>query len=220
MESRDEIESSTDNPQAGTLGAILYAGTGTRPPPESEWVALVGLAAGGDQSALHALYDRAHRLVFTLAVRITGCRETAEEVTLDVFHDVWRRAGAYDAGNGTVVGWIMNLARSRAIDRVRFEHRAKRHDPRLAQAIEDLDVADLADPGFILELKQQARAMRNALGVLTPEERNAIEAAFFSGLTHAEVASRLQTPLGTVKTRIRSGLQKLRRAIVAEGKAT
>lgn len=82
--------------------------------------------AAGDQFALHALYERAHRIVFTLAMRITANRETAEEVTIDVFHAVWREASRYDAANGTVLGWIMNHARSRAIDRLRFDNRKKR----------------------------------------------------------------------------------------------
>src|SRR5207245_2026594 len=83
---------------------------------EIEWIGLVQSIAGGDQRALHALYTQTHRIVFTLIVRITSNRETAEELTLDVFHDVWRRASTYDPANGSVVGWIMNQARSRAID--------------------------------------------------------------------------------------------------------
>ena len=93
---------------------------------EKEWVDLVYAIAARDQSALHALYDRAHRPVFTLIMRITCSRETAEEVTLDVFHEVWRRASHYDPAGGTVLGWIMNQARSRAIDRLRFDNRKKR----------------------------------------------------------------------------------------------
>src|SRR5919205_4036198 len=85
--------------------------------------------AAGDQLALHALYERTHRVVFTLVMRITANRESAEELTLDVFHDVWRRASRYDAANGTVLGWIMNQARSRAIDRLRFDQRKKRVNP-------------------------------------------------------------------------------------------
>jgi RNA polymerase sigma-70 factor, ECF subfamily len=113
-----------------TLGDVLYA----KPQPiasEAEWLDLVHTIAEGRQASLHALYQRSHRVVFTLALRITCSRESAEEVTLDVFHDVWRRAAAYDPANGTVLGWIMNQARSRAIDRVRFEQRKKRADPRL-----------------------------------------------------------------------------------------
>jgi len=92
-----------------TLGDIRYAKPKT-PVSEEDWAALVRSMAAGDQLALHALYERAHRIVFTLIMRITANRETAEELTVDVFHDVWRRASRYDAANGTVLGWIMNQA--------------------------------------------------------------------------------------------------------------
>src|SRR5579864_5159129 len=108
-----------------TLGDVLYARS-RAPVPEQDWAALVQSIAAGDQLALHALYERTHRMVFTLIMRITDNRETAEELTIDVFHDIWRRASRYDAANGTVLGWIMNQARSRAIDRLRFESRQKR----------------------------------------------------------------------------------------------
>lgn len=194
-----------------TLGDVLYARPG-HPVPESEWVALVQSIAAGDQLALHALYERAHRMVFTLVMRLTANRETAEELTVDVFHDVWRRASKYDAANGTVLGWIMNQARSRAIDRLRFESRKKRSNGG------DPGVPDepVADPRDVLELSEQAAALRAALTALTPDERQAIEQTFFAGLTHAEAAARLNQPLGTVKTRIRSGLQKLRQAMAAK----
>jgi RNA polymerase sigma-70 factor, ECF subfamily len=100
-----------------TLGDVLYANSKARV-PEEDWAALVQSIASGNELALHALYERAHRPVFTLIMQITANRETAEEVTIDVFHDVWRRASRYDAANGTVLGWIMNQARSRAIDRL------------------------------------------------------------------------------------------------------
>src|SRR6185436_11720186 len=102
-----------------TLGDVLYAKS--KPPvPEQDWAALVQSIAAGDQLALHALFERSHRIVFTLIMRITANRETAEELTIDVFHEVWRRASAYDPVSGTVLAWIMNQARSRAIDRLRF----------------------------------------------------------------------------------------------------
>src|SRR5688500_18933425 len=103
------------DPRSGTLGALLY-GDKDRFPLETEWVELVQLIAAGDQHALHALYERAHRPVFTLTMRIANNRQTAEELTLDVFHDVWRRASTYEPAAGTVLGWILNQARSRAID--------------------------------------------------------------------------------------------------------
>jgi RNA polymerase sigma-70 factor, ECF subfamily len=194
----------------GTLGDVLYAGKSKPLVSESEWAALVQAIAAGNQLALHALYERAHRPVYTLIVRITSNRETAEELTLDVFHDVWRRASGYDAANGTVLGWIMNQARSRAIDRLRFEQRKKRVDPQAREPLEAIEAADCHD---LLAFKQQSEALRRALTLLTSDERQAIETAFFSELTHAEVAARLKQPLGTIKTRIRSGLHKLRQAL-------
>ncbi|HET7366625.1 MAG TPA: sigma-70 family RNA polymerase sigma factor [Burkholderiales bacterium] len=196
-----------------TLGDVLYAERSKPRVPEEDWARLVEAVAAGDQVALHGLYERAHRVVFTLAMRITGNRETAEEVTLDVFHDVWRHAARYDARNGTVLGWIMNQARSRAIDRVRFEQRKKRTEPETG---ESLPASEPYNGHDVLEVKQQSHAVQEALAVLTPAEREAIEAAFFSEMTHAEVAARLNQPLGTVKTRIRSGLHKLRQALAAE----
>ena len=193
-----------------TLGDVLYAKP-RAPVPEHDWVALVRSIATGDQLALHALYERAHRPVFTLIMRLTANRETAEELTLDVFHDVWQGASRYDAANGTVLGWIMNQARSRAIDRLRFESRKKRRQDG-GQPLDDA----VADPHDVLELQQQGEALRAVLATLTADERQAIEATFFAGLTHAEAAARLNQPLGTIKTRIRSGLHKLRHALTAE----
>lgn len=212
MEAAQHLKPEPREGSSGTLGEVLYAGSSKPLVLEAEWVALVQSVAAGDQAALHALYERAHRPVFTLIMRITANRETAEEVTLDVFHDLWRRASRYDAAGGTVLGWIMNQARSRAIDRLRFDQRKKRVEP---QGGDPLQATEAADAHDLLAFKQQALLLRAALAVLTPDERQAIEAAFFSDLTYAEVAARLNQPLGTVKTRIRSGLHKLRLALAA-----
>lgn len=177
---------------------------------EKDWFRLVQSIAARDQLALHSLYERTHRIVFTLIVRITSSRETAEELTLDVFHDVWRRASTYDPANGSVLGWILNQARSRAIDRLRFEHRKKRFGD-CPNGPPTTTVAN--DPHEACQLEEQGRLLRNALDVLTPGERQVIENAFFSELTYREVATELNQPLGTVKTRIRSGLGKLREAL-------
>jgi RNA polymerase sigma-70 factor (ECF subfamily) len=195
---------------SATLGDVLYAKPGRTLVLEQEWAALVRAIAGGDQRALHALYDRTHRLVFTLAVRITNNRETAEEVTVDVFHDVWQRASGYDAANGPVVGWLMNQARSRAIDRLRLEQRKKRVNP---YAEDPLPPDAGCDPHDTLVLGEMRHVLQKALLALSTEERRAIETAYFSELTHVEAAGRLNEPLGTVKTRIRSGLAKLRKAL-------
>ena len=117
----------------GTLGALLYADKAKTRVSERDWVELVQSIAAGDQLALRELYERTHRIVFTLIMRLTNNRETADELTLAVFHDVWRQAPQYDAAGGSVVGWIMNQARSRAIDPrainpLAFEQKKKRVD--------------------------------------------------------------------------------------------
>jgi len=192
-----------------TLGDILDADKSRVRVSEDEWLQLVRAVANGDQRALHSIYKQTHRIVFTLIVRITANRETAEEVTLDVFYDVWRKASTYDPANGSVVGWIMNQARSRAIDRLRFDQRKKRvntypHSLR--------PTTDIVDPQQAFIFEEQSRLLRNALEALPLDERNAIETAFFSELTYEETARKLNQPLGTVKTRIRSGMGKLREA--------
>jgi RNA polymerase sigma-70 factor, ECF subfamily len=194
-----------------TLGDVLYAKS-KAPVSERDWSVLVEAIARRDQLALHALYDRAHRVVFTLIMRLTANRETAEELTIDVFHDVWLRAARYDAANGTVLAWIMNQARSRAIDRLRFENRKKRSQGGDFQPQSEA----AADPHDVLELRAEQNSLRQALAALSVGERQAIETTFLMELTHAEAAARLNQPLGTIKTRIRSGLHKLRDALDAE----
>jgi RNA polymerase sigma-70 factor (ECF subfamily) len=203
-----------DRPPA-TLGDLLYADPSKPRIAEADWVVLVEAVAKGNQYALHALYERTYRIVFTLIMRIVNDKQSAEEVTLDVFHEVWRRAGNYHAANGPVLGWIMNLSRSRAIDRLRFEQRKKRVDPEHERATAEDDVSG---PDRALLLRDQSRVLRDALTTLTAEERQAIETAFFSELTHTEVAAQLKEPLGTIKTRIRSGLGKLRQRLGSEEK--
>ena len=197
---------------ARTLGDLLYGREHKRRVPEKDWAGLVRSIAAGDEQALQDLYGYTHRLVFTLTMRIAGNRETAEELTVDVFHDVWRRASTYDPASGSVIGWIMNQARSRAIDRLRYEQRKKRVSDQPDPFVETTEAStphDAADAG------DQRRSLRNALQVLTADERQAIETAFFSEMTYSEVATRLNQPLGTVKTRIRSALAKLREALAA-----
>jgi RNA polymerase sigma factor (sigma-70 family) len=115
--------------QPQTLGDVLYADRSKPRESEQDWARLVRAIAAGDAAAMHALYERAHRPAFTLIMRITTDRETAEELTLEVFLDVWRRASEYDPVNGTVLAWIMQRARSRAIDQLRLEQRTMRADP-------------------------------------------------------------------------------------------
>ena len=206
----DHFNRNESQPEPKTLGGILYADPSKRRTPESDWVRLIEDIARGDQHAMQALYGRTHRIVFTLIVRILANRETAEEVTIDVFHDVWRKAASYDPAGGPVIGWIMNQARCRAIDRLRFDQRKKRVNEYPDSL---LPTTDIVDPQESSLFEERSRLLRAALDVLTPEERQAIETAFFGEMTHCEAATQLNQPLGTVKTRIRSGLGKLRQAL-------
>lgn len=204
-----ELNDDADAPPARTLGDILYPAQKKAGVSEAEWVALVRSVAAGDEAALHRLYQQTYRIVFTLILRITTDRETAEEVTIDVFHDVWRKASTYDPANGLVVGWIMNQARCRAIDRLRFDQRKKRS----SAYPQTLPVAHIVDPQEASMFEERNRQLHAALEILTPQERQVIETAFFSELTYQEVAGKLNQPVGTVKTRIRSGLAKLRHVL-------
>lgn len=168
--------------------------------------------AAGDGSALAEIYDRHGRSMFSLAVRILRDQSDAEEIVQDVFAQAWRQAARYDTTRGAVVAWLLMMARSRAIDRLR----ARRGQPPLQgdhhAALRD--AADVAPPVDVALLTaDQAARVRAALESLPDAQRAAIELAFHEGLTHTEVAERLEQPLGTIKTRIRLGLLRLRAAL-------
>lgn len=167
--------------------------------------------ASGDCAALSALYDATSRPVFGLALRILGERADAEEVALDVYTQVWRQAARYDPARGEAVSWLMTLAHSRAIDRLRSRAGTRRREEELD---DDAPVADLGpDPEAASALGERARSVRRALALLSPEQRRVIELAYFEGLTHVEIAERISQPLGTAKSRIRLAMEKLRDAL-------
>jgi len=192
-----------------TLGDILYADRNKIRVCENEWVGLLRTIADGDQNALHSLFQKMHRIVFTLILRIIASPAKAEEVTIGVFHDVWRKAATYDPAHGSVVGWIMTQARCRAIDRLRFDQRKKRLNT-YPQSL--LPTTDMVAPQQAALFEDETHLLAIALEVLTPKERQVIETCFLSELTYEEAAAKLNQPPGTVKTRIRSGLRKLRNA--------
>jgi RNA polymerase sigma-70 factor (ECF subfamily) len=161
----------------------------------------------GRQEALAALYDESSSLVYTIVMRIVGNREDAEEVTLDVYSQVWKSASGYQADRGTVTGWLTMLARSRAIDRVRVRAR-KRGEETLETIAEVPDARSTPEQRSVLG-EEQAR-VRAALAGLPESQRELLELACYSGFTQSELASRLGLPLGTVKTRMRLGLTRLR----------
>lgn len=163
--------------------------------------------ARGDQAGLAALYDRYGRLVYSLAMRIVRDRGDAEDVTQEVFAQAWHQAGRFQAGRGTVAAWMVTLTRTRAIDL----WRKRRVRPQL---LDEATPPDPSDQGPLQDVRlvtdEQAASIQQALHRLSPLQRTAIELAFFDGLTHTEIASELELPLGTVKTRVRQGLLNLR----------
>lgn len=168
-------------------------------------------AAGGDESALAAFYDETSALVHGLAYRVLGDQANAEEVTLDVYVQVWKNAAAFDTTRGSVFAWLAMLTRSRAIDRVRQSATRIRREESLDETRE-LPAGE-PNPEESASLHQSRRRVRTALDGLPPEQREVIELGYFGSFSHGEIAVKLGVPLGTVKTRARLGMIKLREAL-------
>lgn len=157
----------------------------------------------GDQVALKLLYERYNTPVYSLCYRVLSNAALAEEAAQDTFLKVWRQVEKWDSGKGRFISWLLTVARYTAIDRLRQEQRQSIRD---AVPLDELDVPDEhPDYGFV-----DGQLLRQLLRQLPPEQLQVIELAFFHGLTHQVLAERLSLPLGTVKTRVRLGLQKLR----------
>ena len=172
---------------------------------------LLARVVKGDQQAFSQLYDHSSTLLFTLAVRILGNHEEAAELLQDVYLEVWRKVSRYDVGRGTPVAWLVTLTRSRAIDRLRARAtRGYRATQSLEAGAAD-QVADLGPNPFETQADQELRiSIGAAVAGLPQAQRQAIELAYYEGLSHVEIAARLNQPLGTVKTRIKLGMSKLR----------
>jgi len=171
---------------------------------------LVRRIASGDGDALTRLFDLHSPVALGLLVRMLGGRAEAEEVLQETFLQVWMQAGRYEESRSTPRGWILMLARSRALDRLRRRDARRRREEEVSE-----DGARAVHPVGTDRLEAVERSSRIgvALGILSPEQRHCIELAFFEGLTHSQIAERLQAPLGTVKSRILLGMNKLRQAL-------
>lgn len=182
---------------------------------EQEWAGLLARIAVGDQSALAELYDASSAKVFGLAMRILGDHAAAEETTLDVYTQVWRRASSYDAERGTPGSWLMTLAKHRAIDRFRSSYLERGRQVPLEHTAE-LPGHEETPEQYSAGLERQ-RLVQQALASLSVEQRQAIALAYYWGMSQSEIAEQLKLPLGTVKTRMRLGMIKLREVLAPHG---
>ena len=168
--------------------------------------------AGGDEQALAALFDRYRLILFSLVLRILHSRAEAEDCLQEVFLQVWRQASSYSEARGRPFTWLVTLARSRAIDRLRsLDSR-----DRVAQASVREVVEETSDAVTDAIRSERSMVVRRALSELSEEQQRVLELAYFEGLTQSEIAARLTAPLGTVKTRMRSAMIKLRELLSGE----
>ncbi len=178
---------------------------------------LVARLAMRDVGAFEALYDRYGTLIYSMARRVVGDAQLAEDIAQEVFLRVWRQPERYVVEKGSFVTWLLSVTRNRAVDWLRTRKRRFRHETASPEQQErELPADNAADPALSAELADQRCAVLAALATLSPQQRQVIDLAYFGGLTQREVADRLGQPLGTVKTRVRLGMQKLRVALAHE----
>lgn len=176
---------------------------------------LLSRVVKGDQQAFNQLYDQSSPLLYSLALRILGTREEAAELLQEVYLEVWRKVVRYDVGRGTPIAWLITLTRSRAIDHLRA--RGSRAHPQPSAPVDGAPAAQITDqkPGpSEAPADQEFRSLvSGALTGLPLAQQQAIELAYYEGLSHTEIAARLNQPMGTVKTRIKLGMSKLRESL-------
>jgi RNA polymerase sigma-70 factor (ECF subfamily) len=173
-------------------------------PPD---LTLVTAIRAGDQGAMAALYDRYSSIVYSVALRVLQNPAAAEDVLQDIFMQLWRNPGAFDASRGNMAAWLAVIARHRAIDALR------RRKPE--EDFEDVIVSVEPDLASEADRSRAMAKVRTAFESMAPPQRSALEMAYFEGLTHAEIAQKTGEPLGTIKTRIRTGLLSLRKVLAA-----
>lgn len=179
--------------------------------------ALVARLSARDSSALDELYQRYVRAVYSLACRVLGDPSLAEDVVQDVFLKLWRQPESYRAERGSLGPWLLSVTHNRSVDMLRRRRsHAEQQFPEVQEAPATV-INGALDPVDLAGLQEDAAAIRRALARIPPEQRRAIEMAFFEGKTHVEISAELGEPLGTAKTRIRLGMRKLRALLEAEG---
>ena len=198
--------------RAGRSAMLERVDDATPPPATSDPTLddLLVAAATGDRAAFGELYDRTASRVFGLVRRIVVDPAQAEEVTQDVYLEVWQTAPRFDPTRGSAISWMFTLAHRRAVDRVRSAQSARDRDLRIGARDVDVPVDTVAESA---EVRIEHERAHEALAGLSEQQRECVALAYYGGLTQAEIAERLGVPLGTVKTRLRDGMIRLRRLL-------
>ncbi len=205
----EDHEEAFEPPTEGSPPAPRGEEAPTHAAPAQE--ALIHRIARQEEAALETLYDATISRVYGVALRILRNPETAEEVAEDVFFQVWRQAGRFDAARGHPMAWLLTIARSRALDALRRTDDAlSMEEP---ETLLDAELRPDGDPGLLLGAQQERASLLQALQILEPMPRQILALAFFRGLTHEEIADHARLPLGTVKSHIRRALLTLRTAL-------
>ena len=195
-----------DESKATLSGVVTHRGADRT--HEAVWRRYLEKTAGGDDRAFASFYEESSRLVHSVAMRFLADKADADEVTLDVFTQVWRSASVFDAKRGTVTAWLVTMARSRAIDKLRSVASKMRKQESIDEGFELAERRDTPEQTTLLN--QRRRKVKSALAKLPVDQSRAINLAYFEDLSHQEISDRLKLPLGTVKTRIRMGIMRLR----------
>jgi len=190
-----------DRPRASTIPSRISPWATRSPQDQDQDSSFLHRIADGDESALTALYDQWSGRVHTIAFWILKDADDAEDVVEETFWQVWRTAGRFDRARASAAAWLSMIARSRSLDRLRAR---RRQLERTAEALQGFTIAVEPEP------VETTPKLAQALDALPPEQREALQLAFFAGLSHAEIAARTAQPLGTIKTRIRLAMEKLR----------
>lgn len=185
----------------------------TTPTPSREWPDLIAKVARGDQEAFSQLYDESSPHVYGLILRMVHQPQMAEDVMMDVYIQAWKQAPSYTSDRGTVMGWLLVIARTRAIDQLR-SGKLKGIGMTGVEEMTQLP-SEIATPEEQASERQRAEMVRKALTILPSEQREAIVLAYFDGYSQTEISVKLGIPLGTIKTRIRIAMMKLREALAS-----
>jgi RNA polymerase sigma-70 factor (ECF subfamily) len=197
------VNRTSSDPSGSPIGEPEGSGAVASP----DLAELLKLSGRGDEAAFAQLYDATAARAFGLAVRVVRDPAQAEEVTQEAFLEIWRTASRFDKERGSAVSWILTLVHRKSVDRVRSAEASTRRDTTYHQSDVTVEHDSTAEAA---QASMEARRVRQALGSLTEVQRQALELAYFKGYTHTEVATMLDLPLGTAKTRIRDGLIRLR----------